>query len=114
MRIAYGLPSLNSDGDDQEYAEGESKVAAALKEGKGDGGEAVTNTKVKRKNQKIRDKKYYICNTETGEKMVEKVGHRDETKIGGWRKHDLFIPFAENDELESISHQAKQGEEEGQ
>ena len=80
----------------------------------GKGGDAVTDTKVKRKNQKIREKKYYICNTETGEKMVEKVGHGSETKIGGWRKHDLFIPFAENDELESISHQAKQGEEEGQ
>ena len=108
------MPSLNSDGDDQEDADRESKVTAALKEGEGKGGDAVTDTKVKRNKQKIREKKYYICNTETGEKMVEKVGHGSETKIGGWRKHDLFIPFAENDELESIFHQAKQEEEEGQ
>ena len=69
------MPSLNSDGDDQEDADRERKVTAALKEGEGEGGEAVTDTKVKRQHKKIREKKYNICNTETGEKMVEKVGH---------------------------------------
>ena len=34
MRIADCLQSLNSDGDDQEDADRESKVTAALKEGK--------------------------------------------------------------------------------
>ena len=48
MRIAYGLPSLNSDGDDQEDADRESKVTDALKEGEGENGEAVTDAKVKR------------------------------------------------------------------
>jgi hypothetical protein len=61
------LPSLNSDGDDQENADRESKVTNALKKGEGEGGEGVTDTKVKRKNEKIREKKYYICNAETGE-----------------------------------------------
>ena len=84
MWIADSLPSLNSDGDDQEDADGECKVTAALKEGEGKGGEAVTDTKVEGKNQKIREQKYYICNTKTGEKMVEKVGHGSETKIGEW------------------------------
>ena len=59
-------------------------MTAALKEGEGKGGEAVTDTKVEGKNQKIREKKYYICNTETDKEMVEKVGHGSETKIGEW------------------------------
>ena len=43
------MPSLNSDGDDQEDAGGESKVTAVFKDRKGEGGKAVTDAKVKRK-----------------------------------------------------------------
>ena len=42
------MPSLDSQGNDKEDADRESKVTAALKEGEGEGGEAVTHTKVKR------------------------------------------------------------------
>ena len=48
MRKADGMPSLNSDGDDQEDAGGEGEVAAALKEGENRVDEDVVKSKVKR------------------------------------------------------------------
>ena len=48
MRKADGMPSLNSDGDDQEDAGREGEVAAALKEGENRVDEDVVKSKVKR------------------------------------------------------------------
>ena len=67
------MPSLNSDGDDQEDAGREGEVAEALKEGENSVDEDVVKPKVKRQNKKIGQKKYDIGNAETGEKVVEKI-----------------------------------------
>ena len=48
MRKADGMPSLNSDGDDQEDAGREGEVAEALKEGGKRFYEDVVKSKVKR------------------------------------------------------------------
>ena len=67
------MPSLNSDGDDQEDADREGEVAEALKEGKNRVDEDVVKSKVKRKNKKVRKKKDDIGNAEAREKVVEKI-----------------------------------------
>ena len=54
MREADSLPPLHSDCDDQEDADREGEVAAALKEGEDDSDEGVSETKVIRKHKKIR------------------------------------------------------------
>jgi hypothetical protein len=69
------LPPLHCDSDYQENAGGEREVATALKEGEDEADEAVTEAKVERKHKKIRKKKEYISNAETGEKLVEQVEH---------------------------------------
>ena len=73
MRKADGMPSLNSDGDDQEDAGREGEVAAALKEGENRVDEDVVKSKVKRQNKKVGEKKDDIGNTETREEVVEKI-----------------------------------------
>ena len=67
------MPSLNSDGDDQEDADREGEVAEALKEGENRVDEDVVKSKVKRKNKKVRKKKDDIGNAEAREKVVEKI-----------------------------------------
>ena len=54
VRIADSLPSLYSDGDDEEDAGREGEVTTALKEGKDKVDEAVIKAKVKGKDKKIR------------------------------------------------------------
>ena len=73
MRIADCLPSLDSDGDDQEDADREREVTEALKEGENRVDEDVVKSKVKRKNKKVRKKKDDIGNAEAREKVVEKI-----------------------------------------
>ena len=58
------MPSLNSDGDDQEDADREGEVTEALKEGENRVDEDVVKSKVKRKNKKVRKKKDDIGNAE--------------------------------------------------
>ena len=67
------MPSLNSDGDDQEDAGREGEVAEALKEGENRVDEDAVKSKVKRQNKKVREKKDDIGNAETGEKVVEQI-----------------------------------------
>ena len=67
------MPSLNSDGDDQEDADREGEVAEALKEGENRVEEDVVKSKVKRQNKKVREKKDDIGNAEAREKVVEKI-----------------------------------------
>ena len=67
------MPSLNSDGDDQEDAGREGEVAEALKEGENRVDEDVVKSKVKWQNKKIREKKHDISNAKPGEKVVEKI-----------------------------------------
>ena len=67
------MPSLNSDGDDQEDADREREVTEALKEGENRVEEDVVKSKVKRQNKKVREKKDDIGNAEAGEKVVEKI-----------------------------------------
>ena len=67
------MPSLNSDGDDQEDADREREVTEALKEGENRVDEDVVKSKVKRKNKKVRKKKDDIGNAEAREKVVEKI-----------------------------------------
>ena len=67
------MPSLNSDGDDQEDAGREGEVTEALKEGENRVDEDVVKSKVKWKNKKVREKKDDIGNAETGEKVIEKI-----------------------------------------
>ena len=69
------MPSLNSDGDDQEDAGGEGEVATAFKEGEDEADEAVIEAKVEGKHKKIRKKKEGISNAETREKLVEQIEH---------------------------------------
>ena len=73
MRKADCMPSLNSDGDDQEDADREREVTEALKEGETRVDEDVVKSKVKRKNKKVRKKKDDIGNAEAREKVVEKI-----------------------------------------
>ena len=54
MREADSLPPFHSDGDDQEDADREGEVAAALKEGEDESDEGVSESKVIRKHKKIR------------------------------------------------------------
>ena len=67
------MPSLNSDGDDQEDADREREVTEALKEGENRVDEDVVKSKVKRQNKKVRQKKDDIGNAEAREKVVEKI-----------------------------------------
>ena len=67
------MPSLNSDGDDQEDAVREREVTETLKEGENRVDEDVFKSKVKRKNKKVRKKKDDIGNAEAREKVVEKI-----------------------------------------
>ena len=80
MREADSLPPFHSDCDDQEDADREGEVAAALKKGEDESDEGVSESKVIRKYKKIRKKEENIRNAETGEKLVEQVGHGSENK----------------------------------
>ena len=66
IRIADSLPSLNSDGDDQEDADREGEVTTALKEGEDKVNETVIEAKVKGKNKKVRKEKEDICYAQAG------------------------------------------------
>ena len=74
------LPSLHSNGDDEEDAGGEGEVAAALHEGEDEVDEAVVRTKVERQHKEIGKKEYNVSNTQAGEEPVEKVEDCSETK----------------------------------
>ena len=66
IRIADSLPSLNSDGDDQEDAGREGEVTTALKEGEDKVDETIIKAKVKGKNKKVRKEKEDICYAQAG------------------------------------------------
>ena len=74
------MPSLYSDGDDEEDAGREGEVTTALKEGKDKGNETIIKAKVKGKNKKVRKEKEDICYAQEGYEMVEQVGYGSENK----------------------------------
>ena len=106
MRKADSLPPLHSDGDDQEDADREREVAAALKEGEDEIDEGVSGSKVIRKHKKIRKKEENIRNAETGEKLVEQVGHGSEKKdVSEEIMSDCFEPVTEHQKADNVSKQ---------
>ena len=109
MRKADSLPPLHSDGDDQEDADREREVAAALKEGEDESDEAVSESKVIWKHKNIRKKENNVSNTETGEKLVEQVGHGSENKdVEEEILSEGIAPVKKHQKADTVTKKSKQ------